>query len=387
MRAVVQLNHARVVIESYDGRQPVNEHLREYCRQHKQIGSKDRRLLRNLVYSAFRLGHWRYKLPTPTAITLGYFLSQGEPDAFLEHWLPKVSAIPPVEARHSLDKKWAALSAEWGVTLREVFPLWDALSPAIDKEAYVKHLFGQLPVYAYPLNLPVAEVRQALDQHRIAYQEHQGTFQFPPETRLQALPERIRQHLVVQDRNSQQLVDDLPLSDYQPWWDCCAGAGGKSLRMKAHQPGLILWATDHRSAILKNLQQRIRKTGVSLTHVQEQDLTAPLPTDWPAFKGILLDAPCTGSGTWARTPERITQVDQATIQQFQNKQLQLIQQAAKALRPGGMLAYTTCSVFRQENEELINTCSAADFELERQYYYPGYCDDAENFYCCLLRKI
>ena len=386
MRAVVQMNHAQAIVESYDDRQPLSEHLRRYFRQHKQIGSKDRRLLRSLVYGAFRLGYWRFQLATGTAITLGYYLSTHQPDAFLAHWLPQVSRMPAEWAASPVDEKWNALSAEWGVQLWDIFPLWDELSEQIDKAAYVKQLFRPLPVYAYPLNIRVAEVRQALDEQGFAYQEINGSFQFPPETRLQALPQQVRQHLVVQDRNSQQLVDDLPLSDYQPWWDCCAGAGGKSLRMKAHQPGLILWATDHRPAILKNLQQRVRETGVRLTHVQEQDLTAPLPADWPAFKGMLMDAPCTGSGTWARTPERITQVDRLTIQRYQQHQMQLLRQALNALEPGGLLVYVTCSVFEQENQAVTHALTSQGLSLEQAHYYHGPATGAESFYCCLLSR-
>lgn len=384
MRAVVQMNHAQAIVESYDDRQPLSEHLRQYCRQHKQIGSKDRRLLRSLVYGAFRLGRWRFQLPTPSAITLGHFLSADAPDAFLMHWLPQVSRIPAEQAAGSVDDKWNALSAEWGVQLWDVFPLWDALSRQIDKAAYVKQLFQPLPVYAYPLNIGLPEVRQVLDEQELPYQEMNGTFQFPPETRLQALPRPVQQHLVVQDRNSQALGDDLPLGAYQPWWDCCTGAGGKALRMKAHQPDLAIWATDHRGSILNNLRQRLSDTGLTLAHVQELDLTEPLPDSWPAFNGILMDAPCTGSGTWARTPERITQVDRQTIRASQERQQQLAWQARKALEPGGLLVYVTCSVFEQENEAVTSALAAQGFSLKEEAYYPGAAVGAESFYRCLL---
>ncbi len=381
MRAVVQMNHAVAIIRQYDGSQPLNGHLRTYFGDNRQIGSKDRRYLRELVYSAFRLGAWRLQLDSEAAITLGYFLTNQEPDAFLEYWLPQFSHLNPARAYQSINDKWQALSAEWDVKLWDVFPHWEALSAHIDKEAYVKQLFQQLPFYAYPLNMGLPKVRAVLDQQAFPYKEIDGTFQFPPDTRLQALPAEVQQHLIVQDWTSQRIVDELPLPDYAPWWDACTGAGGKALRMKFNDPSVTIWATDERSSILKNLKQRLKDTQTTLAHIQQMDLSQPLPDSWPLFDGILIDAPCTGSGTWARTPERITQVDKTTIQQFQNKQQQLVQQAAKALKPGGLLVYVTCSVFEQENAGVTETLINQGYRLAASRYYEGAEAGAEYFYC------
>lgn len=386
MRAVVQMNHAVAIIGHYDGSRPLSEHLKNYFRDNRQIGSKDRQYLRALVYGAFRLGAWRLELDQKSAITLGYFLTNDKPDPFLEYWLPQFSQLNPAMASQSIDDKWRAISQEWDVKLWDVFPLWEELSGKIDKEAYVKQLFQQLPVYAYPLNLGFREVLAALGQQAIPYTEKNGTFQFPPETRLQTLPGKVQQHLVVQDWNSQRLVDELPLADYAPWWDCCAGAGGKSLRMEANEPGLSIWATDYRRSILKNLKQRLKNTGVALEHVQEIDLTRPLPDSWPTFNGILMDAPCTGSGTWARTPERITQVDRHAIQEYQQKQVRLIQQAIKALKPGGIFVYVTCSVFEQENEAPVKFLAQEGYAVDTVNYYPGYEWEAESFFQAVIAK-
>ena len=380
MRAIVQMNHARAILEGYDDHEPLNVHVRRYFGNHRQIGSRDRRLLRNLVYGAHRLGHWRFQLTSTEAVTLGHFLTSRSPDAFLHYWLPKVSATLPDNTALPLEDKWSLIADEFGVALRDVFPLWNKLSNHIDKAAYIRQCFNPLPVYAYPAQLGIADVRKALDKGGFSYHELNGTFSFPPETRLQALPDKVYQQMVVQDLNSRRVIDSLPLAAGQQWWDCCAGAGGKSIRMKITEPGLELWATDKRPKILKNLKHRLRETGVELEHVHTLDLSEPLPDSWPLFDGILLDAPCTGSGTWARTPERITQVDQETIEQFRELQKDLALHALQALKPGGMLVYVTCSVFEAENEGLLAHLTRNGYKVCQQQYLEGYSCQAETFF-------
>lgn len=380
------MNHARAVLDSYDNSQPFNEHLRYYFQKHKQIGSKDRKLLRDLSYGALRLGGWRLDLDTGTAITIGYFLANSNKDAFLAYWLPKIGGIPPWLTSESIDKKWAAISQAWGVNLWDIFQLWDAISANILKESYVKQLFRKLPVYAYLANTSQSRLFKVLNQQQFTYQETNGTFTFPPATPLQNLPQESQNHLVVQDWNSQRLIDSLPLNTSTHWWDCCAGSGGKSLRMKSQKPHLSIWATDNRVSILKNLKKRFRKTGLTLAHTQQLDLTQPLPESWPIFDGILMDAPCTGSGTWARTPERIAQVDQATIRHYQELQKAIALNALQALAPDGIFIYVTCSVFEMENEAVLRYLEESGFLIESQTYYHGYQYYAETFFRAIIKK-
>src|SRR5690606_19545575 len=70
--------------------------------------------------------------------------------------------------------------------------------------------------------------------------------------------------------------------------------------------------------------------------------------------GIILDAPCTGSGTWGRTPEMLSAFDSQAIGRFAALQRKLAAQAVKHLKPGKPLIYITCSVFAEENEGVVN---------------------------------
>src|SRR5690606_25062975 len=76
------------------------------------------------------------------------------------------------------------------------------------------------------------------------------------------------------------------------------------------------------------------------------------------FDGIICDVPCTGSGTWARTPESCFYFDQAAIAAYAKKQQAILRNAGRYLKPDGRIVYITCSVFRAENEDVIESITA-----------------------------
>ncbi len=147
-----------------------------------------------------------------------------------------------------------------------------------------------------------------------------------------------------QDAASQAAVLMLPLADGARVLDYCAGGGGKTLAM-AGLAGVEAFAHDADPRRMADLPRRAARAGVRVRLLA----TAQLPAHGP-FDLVLADLPCTGSGTWRRSPEAKWTTTPAGIAAFAARQAKILDEAASLVAPGGRLAAMTCSVFRAENE-------------------------------------
>ncbi len=140
--------------------------------------------------------------------------------------------------------------------------------------------------------------------------------------------------------------------------DYCAGGGGKTLALAQGRPSrLVACDTDaKRLAAIKprlaraGIKAELRLLGESGEGVEDLAGLADL---------VLVDAPCSGSGTWRRRPEAAWRIDQAEIEAFAALQAQVLARAAALVRPGGRLAYVTCSVLAAENAAVVDAFAAA----------------------------
>jgi 16S rRNA (cytosine967-C5)-methyltransferase len=171
----------------------------------------------------------------------------------------------------------------------------------------------------------------------------------------------------IQDEGSQlvsHLVGALPGMRVADW---CAGAGGKTLAiaMTMENRGHIV-ACDVSEKRLDGAVKRLRRAGV---HNVERHLT--LEGDkWVkrragSFDRVLVDAPCTGTGTWRRNPDGRLRLSETDLAELVPKQARILDAAQRLVRPGGRLVYATCSLLRQENEQQIDGFLArhADFAV------------------------
>ena len=158
------------------------------------------------------------------------------------------------------------------------------------------------------------------------------------------------------------------------------------------EPSLNIFATDIRPAILLNLEERFNKVGIKKIKTRQFDLTLPLsnfqfPTSNfqstisnPQF-GILADVPCTGSGTWARTPEWLTMFDEKSVAHFITLQRNIILNLASVLKAGQPLVYITCSVFKEENELNVKWIEAnTKLSLQKSGYITGLGKQADTMF-------
>jgi 16S rRNA (cytosine967-C5)-methyltransferase len=144
----------------------------------------------------------------------------------------------------------------------------------------------------------------------------------------------------------------------QTWWDACAGEGGKLLHLAdlMSNQGLI-WATDRSDWRLRRLKRRAARAKVFNYRVASWDGNPKLPTR-TRFDGILIDAPCTGTGTWQRNPHGRWTLKPHDINELAEIQLGLLLNAAPALKSGGKLVYSVCSLTQSETIGVVEAFNA-----------------------------
>lgn len=160
----------------------------------------------------------------------------------------------------------------------------------------------------------------------------------------------------VQDESSQLCTLFVnPQSDDQVL-DFCAGAGGKTLALAAlmGNQGTII-ATDVDAFKLQEAKKRIRRAGIYNTQCRLLDTEGQkwLSRQKQRFDKVLVDAPCSGSGTWRRNPDAKWKLQPKDLEELQQKQRTILDNSAQLVRPGGELVYATCSILEQENFQQV----------------------------------
>ncbi|HEY1115044.1 MAG TPA: Fmu (Sun) domain-containing protein, partial [Chitinophagaceae bacterium] len=216
--------------------------------------------------------------------------------------------------------------------------------------------------------------------------------QLPNSTRIEDIL-LLDEEAVVQDYSSQQVLDPLKAAKSDKgWnpsvWDCCAASGGKSLLAHDLFGGIELTVSDIRPSILHNLQARFRRAGLVGYKSFVADLSSPKFSTGNKYDVVICDAPCSGAGTWSRTPEQLFFFEEEKITYYANLQKSIAAHAVRAVKPGGYFVYITCSVFRRENEEVVEMIAQKKgLQLQSQQYFKGYSDRADTLYVALFRAL
>ena len=373
------------MLEAYTGTEPLARFLTGFYRQNKQMGSADRRMASRLLYHYFRIGHAASAAPVMERLAMAEYCCSSESAvvALLQPgWVPHITA--------SLEEKIAFLEAHTAFRRSDIFPYRPQLSEGVDAEAFTNSLLEQ-PDLFIRLRAPFArQVKAALDAAQIPYTvSADHTLALPNGTALDRVS-GIAGKYEVQDLSSQRTGAYFRAAAGQQWWDACAGAGGKSLLLLDTTPGVELLVSDVRGSILRNLDERFDAAGITARYGRKiidltRDPHAVLGN--AAFDGIILDAPCSGSGTWSRTPEQITAFQQDAINTFSALQRQLAGHAIAYLKPGKPFIYITCSVFAAENEATVSFLQQHyGLELEEQTMLTGYHQHADSLFVARLIK-
>jgi 16S rRNA (cytosine967-C5)-methyltransferase len=218
-----------------------------------------------------------------------------------------------------------------------------------------------------------------------------GTLSMPNGTKAEQLLD-LDKEAVIQDLSSQKtaaFMEDCKGPVNPSVWDCCAASGGKSILLTdVFQQQLSLAVSDIRPGILKNLRERFRKAGINNYRVFTADLSREAyPPAAAKYDLVVCDAPCSGSGTWARTPDQLCFFTKEKAESYASLQKKIIANAFSSVKPGGCFLYITCSVFRMENEAAVDYIKEK-FQpgLIRLELIKGYESGADTMFAALFRK-
>ncbi len=168
----------------------------------------------------------------------------------------------------------------------------------------------------------------------------------------------------IQDLSSQLVGHACAPQPGEMWWDACAGEGGKTLHLAElmENRGLI-WASDRSVRRLQVLKERAARAQV-FNYRTAAWTGGPHPPTRTRFDGILVDAPCSGVGTWQRHPHARWSASPHDVRELAAVQRQLLEHVAGSLKPGGRLIYAVCTLTRSETTAIAAGFSAAhpDFE-------------------------
>jgi 16S rRNA (cytosine967-C5)-methyltransferase len=201
----------------------------------------------------------------------------------------------------------------------------------------------------------------------------------------------LNKEAVIQDLNSQalaKLLSHVPTNMETPIqvWDACAASGGKTILMFDTMQNIRMHVSDVRESILFNADKRLQEAGIRPASVQVIDLTHPFEIKKP-FDFVFADLPCSGSGTWGRTPEQIAFFKKENLNSYTELQSKIIENILPTVKLEGHLLIATCSVYAAENEAHVEAILAqGQFELIEQRYFKGYTQQADTLFGAILKR-
>lgn len=382
------INSAKVVIHQYDGSQPLAVFLKNLFSGHKKYGSKDRKQISHLCYCYCRTGKAFSEFTIDEKILIGLFLCSIEPNDVLQQLEPEWNA----EIGKSLKEKLAFLGFE--NTLTDVFPFISELSNEIDKEAFIQSFFIQPDLFIRIRPGKGKVVLQNLKKAEIKFNTvSENCISFSNNTKLEEVIE-LDKEAVVQDLSSQQVgrffgsILAPTRNDKPSVWDCCAASGGKSILLYDINPKIDLTVSDNRESILSNLDKRFNKAGIKTYQRIVTDLEKPGEEILQkTFDLIIADVPCTGSGTWSRTPEQLVFFEAGKIDQYTSMQKNIVANIIPQLNKGGYFVYITCSVFKKENEVMVAFIQQKhNLTLQRMELLKGYDKKADSMFIAVFNS-
>ncbi len=395
------------MLQQYNGSLPFGSFIKQFFSQHKKYGSKDRKNISQLCYAFFRLGKALPTLPAEERILTGLFLCSAEPNELLQHLKPDWDS----QTHLSLADKWRLISdTDAAAGLLAVFPWKDELSANMDHTSFCASFFTQPDLFLRLRPRHEAAVKSKLQQAGVPFREvSRHCLALPNASKIDTVIGTDRE-AVIQDHSSQRIGELMEFirnsafakasaSDGSPpadamankplrVWDACAASGGKSILATDIFRRIDLTVSDVRQSILVNLEKRFAAAGIRNYHSFIGDLSTTTYDDQePGFDMIITDVPCSGSGTWSRTPEQLYYFDPKKIDRYSALQKKIIAHAIPALKPGGFLLYCTCSVFKKENEEVVQFIEEQlSLQLLQSTLFTGYEQKADTLFGAVFQK-
>jgi 16S rRNA (cytosine967-C5)-methyltransferase len=332
----------------------------------------------------------------------GLFLCSETPNDLLEQlkseWNKKAGSLLSEKFLFINDSR---LPAGQALLVDDVFPFKEQLSDEIDYEKFCESFFIQPDLFIRIRPGYENTVKTKLLDRGLTFSEiTSNCLSLANASRIENII-ALDKEAIVQDYASQQtgaFLKTFTFHEVRPAaqdsshrlkvWDCCAASGGKSLMLYDIDPDIELTVSDIRESILVNLKKRFATAGVKNYKSFVADLTRPhLKSQIPGFEFIICDAPCTGSGTWSRTPEQLYFFNEKKIEQYSMLQKEIVSNIVPHLERDAVLLYITCSVFRRENEEVVEFIQTnLQLELITMQLLKGYDKKADTMFVALFKR-
>jgi 16S rRNA (cytosine967-C5)-methyltransferase len=372
MTPAARLSAAIELIDTIETqRVPAAKALKEWGTAHRFAGSGDRAAISGLVWDVLRRrasSAWIMDDDTPRARVLGMLkvergIEVGKIEALCDGG--RFAPEPLSEAERLALGSRSTVDAPAHVA--GDYPEW--------LDAHFAQVFGDQRVAEAsamasraPLDLRVNTLKAKREKalHWLAHLGAQPTAWSPIGLRIElgadarnpgihAEEAFIKGSIEVQDEGSQLAALLSAAKPGEQVIDLCAGAGGKTLSLAAMMQGKgRLIATDHDKRQLAPIHERLSRAGVHNADVRTPKGEADTLADIHASADlVLIDAPCTGTGTWRRNPDAKWRMRPGALEVRSKDQVAVLDRAAALLKPGGRIAYITCSVLPQENGEQI----------------------------------
>ncbi|MBK5934248.1 16S rRNA (cytosine967-C5)-methyltransferase [Rhodovulum imhoffii] len=328
--------------------------LTTWARKHRYAGSGDRAAIRDLVFSAIRCRRSYGTLggaETGRGLMLGYLRDRGEDPAA---WFTGGAYAPDVLSAAEKD----VLAREPALPGNVACDCPDWLAPRLrqslgDEFLPVMKMFRQRAPVFLRVNRSKASTEQAVKSLICEGIEVQAHPLSPTALEAVGNPRRIQQArayrdgwVELQDAASQAVCDRIPLRPQDRVLDYCAGGGGKSLALAARGACDIL-AHDADATRMRDIPMRAARAGGRIRRISDPASAAP-------YDVVLCDVPCSGSGAWRRSPEGKWRLTEKRLKELQQVQAEILARAAQLVASGGWLAYATCSVLQEENEQSVS---------------------------------
>ena len=418
---------------------PADSLIETFFRSHKYLGSHDRRFIAETTYGTMRhqrrceyvlksaltsIGETLLEEDTAILLIIAYLSLQGK----MRDVAPEIisdrlkNASLAKKCPFLIDNLSKPVTVTAGSVIQQIgieysFPDWMVKKFAEQYgESEAEKICSSLNEQA-PLTIRVNTLKTSVDQCREELNmqgiETTRTSLSPLGLTLKkrinifSLPMFRNGWFEVQDEGSQLLPLLLDPKPNAKILDVCAGAGGKTLEFAALMKNRgEIYATDINSFRLEELRKRTKRAGAQNVRVQEIQTIEDLVQQFSGFFDIVfVDAPCSGLGTIRRNPGMKRMVTEQTVLEVSEKQRTILGSSARLVKPGGKLLYATCTLLREENEDvveefvskhlefksievkgLMDRWNAADAVMGTSIKFLPYAYGTDGFFCSILEK-
>lgn len=348
-------------------KKPADDLFVNFCRERRYIGSQDRRVISNMFFDLLRSYHSlvaALKTDDSRMLALAFWFEQHLTFDNLES-----DAIYGIRYPDLIEEQTIVLSLSDYKPFE--IPQWTKPYFKDDLEE-IKALHTRAPfdVRINPLQTNREEALKELKRTGVKCQSAPLSpfgIRLSERIPLQDLDLWKKGGLEIQDEGAQLIAY---LSDVQPGQqvlDYCAGAGGKALLMAAlmENKGRLI-ATDLHPWRLQQGEKRYRRAGVHNLQIKELTDTKWWKRHRNSFDRVLIDVPCSGSGTWRRNPDLKMRLQESDLKEIVEVQRSILEITKKYVKPGGLLIYATCSMWSVENEDQIEKFLAENLDFESE---------------------